>query len=554
MTQPIARSYKQHPPEGQFDAIVIGSGIGGLAAAAILAKHAGKRPLVLERHYVPGGYTHVFQRPGYEWDVGLHYIGQVDDPQAEARRLFDYVTDGKLAWARMPEVYEGLVIGDRTFDLPAGREHWRHALVGYFPDAAAAIDRYLETVGACVRASRGYYVEKVIPRPIAAIVGPLLRARFLRYARRTTLETLREITRDPALIAALTGQYGDYGLPPAQSSFAVHATVVEHYLEGAAYPVGGAGRIAASILPLIEAAGGAVRVSAEVQQILIEGGRAVGVRMADGRDLRAPTIISDAGAFNTFCRLLPRDAAERTGLPDRIRRIPPSPAHCCLYVGLKQTDRELGLTGTNLWIHRDADHDGNFARFLQDPAAPFPAVYISFPSAKDPSFQDRFPGRATIEVVVKAPYEWFEPWANMRWRQRDPAYEEFKARLAGRLLEQLYRHVPQVRGAVDYSELSTPLSTRHFTGYARGEMYGLSHTPERFRMRLGSQTRLRGLFLTGQDLAMLGVVGALSGGAMAASAVLRRNILRAILHGSPESVPPTPGPRECNSVDSQTVC
>jgi len=189
----------------------------------------------------------------------------------------------------------------------------------------------------------------------------------------------------------------------------------------------------------------------------------------------------------------------------------------------------LGLTGTNLWIHLDADHDGNLARFLQDPAAPFPAVYISFPSAKDPSFQDRFPGRATIEVVVKEPYEWFEPWANMRWKQRGAAYEQFKARLADRLLEQLYLHVPQVRGAVDYSELSTPLSTRHFTGYARGEMYGLSHTPERFRMRLGSQTSIRGLFLTGQDLAMLGVVGALYGGAMAATAVLRGNILREIL-------------------------
>ena len=529
MSQPIARSYKQHPPEGQYDAIVIGSGVGGLAAAAILAKHAGKRPLVLERHYVPGGYTHVFQRLGYEWDVGLHYIGQVDDPGSESRRLFDYVTDGKLAWARMPEIYDRLVIGDRTFDIPAGRERWRAALTGYFPDATAPIDRYLETVEACVRASRGYYAEKVIPRPIATIVGPLLRTRFLRYARRTTLETLREITRDPELIAVLTAQYGDYGLPPAQSSFAVHATVVEHYLEGAAYPVGGAGRIAASILPVIEAAGGAVRVSAEVQQILIEGGRAVGVRMTDGRDLRAPIIISDAGAFNTFCRLLPREAAERTGLPDRIRRIPPSPAHCCLYVGLKRADRDLGLTGTNLWIHRDGNYDGNFARFLQDPEAPFPALYISFPSAKDPSFQDRFPGRATIEIIVQAPYEWFAPWADLRWKHRGAAYEQLKARLADRLLDQLYLHVPQVRGAVAHAELSTPLSTRHFTGYARGEMYGLSHTPERFRMRLGSQTGVRGLFLAGQDLATLGVVGALYGGAMAASAVLRGNILRKIL-------------------------
>jgi len=529
MTQPIARSYKQDPPDGPFDAIVIGSGIGGLSAAAILAKLAARRVLVLERHYAPGGYTHVFQRPGYEWDVGLHYIGQGHDPQSEARRLFDYVTDGGLAWARMPEVYDRIVIGNRTVDLPAGLQGLRGSLTGHFPGAAAAIDRYLGAVDACTRAGRGYYAEKAVPRPIAAILGPLLRARFLRHARRTTLETLQDITRDPELIAVLTGQYLDYGLPPGQSSFAVHATIVDHYLDGAAYPVGGAGRIAATIAPLIEAAGGAVRVSAQVQQILVEGGRAVGVRMADGRDLRAPILVSDAGAFTTFCRLLPRDAAERTGLPDRIRRIPPSTAHLCLYVGFKHTSQDLGLTGTNLWLYPDADHDGNFTRYMRDPQAPFPVIYLSFPSAKDPSFPIRLPGRATIEVITPASHEWFARWTDTRWQRRGAEYEDLKARLTERLLDQLYAAVPAVRGKVDHAELSTPLSTQHFTGHARGEMYGLSATPDRFRLRLGAQTPIPGLFLTGQDLSSLGVVGALFGGALTASSVLRRNILSQIL-------------------------
>ena len=84
------------------------------------------------------------------------------------------------------------------------------------------------------------------------------------------------------------------------------------------------------------------------------------------------------------------------------------------------------------------------------------------------------------------------------------------------------------QGKVDYSELSTPLSTRHFSGHPRGEMYGLGHMPERFRVRLRSQTPLRGLYLTGQDLAMAGVVGALYGGVMCASAVLKRNLLKEI--------------------------
>jgi all-trans-retinol 13,14-reductase len=309
----------------------------------------------------------------------------------------------------------------------------------------------------------------------------------------------------------------------------MHAAVVAHYLEGASYPVGGAGQIAATVAPVIEAAGGAILVSAEVQEILLEGDQAVGVRMADGRELRAPVVISDAGAANTFCRLLSKEVRDRTGIGEKMSSVSPSVAHLCLYVGLKHTAEELGLTGTNLWTYPDVDHDGNFARFLRNPEAPFPSVYISFPSAKDPSFQDRYPDRATIEVITLAAYERFEPWADTRWKHRGAEYEDLKGRFAERLLEHLYIHVPRVRGKVDYHELSTPLSTRYFSGHPRGEIYGLGHTPERFRMRLRAQTPVRGLFLTGQDLSMAGVTGALFGGAMTASAVLRRNVLREIL-------------------------
>jgi all-trans-retinol 13,14-reductase len=200
-----------------------------------------------------------------------------------------------------------------------------------------------------------------------------------------------------------------------------------------------------------------------------------------------------------------------------------------LYVGLKHSAEELRFTGTNLWVYPDTDHDGNVARFLKNPEGAFPSVYISFPSAKDPSFQQRYPGRATIEVITLAASEWFEPWADTRWHRRSAEYEAFKARFAGRLIEQLYRHVPSTRGKVDYHELSTPLSTRHFSGHPHGEMYGLNPSPERFQMRLRAATPVRGLFLTGQDLCTLGVVGALFGGVMAASAVLRRNLLREIL-------------------------
>jgi all-trans-retinol 13,14-reductase len=87
-----ATPYKQAILDDRWDAIVIGSGIGGLTAAVLLARHGGKRVLVLERHYEAGGFTHTFRRPGYEWDVGLHYVGEMEDERSTVRRAFDHVT------------------------------------------------------------------------------------------------------------------------------------------------------------------------------------------------------------------------------------------------------------------------------------------------------------------------------------------------------------------------------------------------------------------------------------------------------------------------------
>src|SRR5208283_1564946 len=104
-------SYRQANVDDAFDAIVIGSGMGGLTAASLLARHDGRRVLVLERHYTAGGFTHVFHRPGYQWDVGVHYIGEVNDPGSPVRAVFDHLTDGRLEWHAMPDVYDRFVIG-----------------------------------------------------------------------------------------------------------------------------------------------------------------------------------------------------------------------------------------------------------------------------------------------------------------------------------------------------------------------------------------------------------------------------------------------------------
>lgn len=526
---PIGTPYKRPQDFQGYDAIVIGSGIGGLTTAALLARFAGWRVLVLERHYTAGGFTHTFTRTGFEWDVGVHYIGQVLGRRTLLSRLFRAIAADRVQWASLGPVYDRAIVGDFTFDFVAGRERLRQALYEAFPHEKATIDAYFQAVREAVVASRTYFAAKALPGLTGRMAQRLTRG-FFKYADRTVDEVLTRLEAGPLLKAVLTAQYGDYGLPPKQASFAMHAMLVNHYLEGAAYPVGGSSQLAAGILPTIEAAGGAVLIRAEVERILLHRGRAVGVRMADRREIFVPVVVSDAGFAATFTRLLPPEVGERLGAHRVLKRVGLSAPHLVLHVGLEGSTAEIGLPRHNLWVYPNPDHDGNVARFLEDPTAPFPMLFISSSAARDPDFEARYPGRATLEVITVANWDWFRPWADTRRGHRHPDYLAFKARMTERLLAALEDLLPQVRGRVKVAELGTSLSTVEYTAHPQGSIYGLAHSPARFREPLlRPATPIPGLYLTGADVSTAGVGGAAFGGLLTASAILRRNLVRDLL-------------------------
>jgi all-trans-retinol 13,14-reductase len=379
---------------------------------------------------------------------------------------------------------------------------------------------------------RLFALDRTLPPWAAAVASPFLRHRLPASFQRTTWDVLSELTDDPELIAVLTGQWGDMGLPPRRSSFVIQAMIARHYLNGGFYPVGGASRIAETILPRIRAAGGEVFTYARVKEILVRDGRACGVRMADGHEIESRCVISDAGAMNTLARLLPQDTARNHGYDALLAKVKPSIGHVGVYIGLDATAAELGLPRTNYWIYPDNDYDAALARFERDPGGALPVVYLSFPSAKDPDFERRHPGKATIEIVAPAPYEIFERWAGRTWGQRGEDYEALKRSYGERLLEQLYDKVPQVRGRVAYWEVSTPLSMQWFCGWERGELYGLDHDAVRMQQRwLRPRTRVPGLWLTGQDVMSCGVTGAMMGGVAAAGAVAGLRRLAPLMRG-----------------------
>ena len=527
----MIQSYKKNPNvQDSYDTIIIGSGMGGLTTAAILAKE-GQKVLVLERHYTAGGFTHVFKRKNYEWDVGIHYIGDVQRPNSIVKKIFDYITDDALQWADMGKVYDKIIIGDATYDFVKGTQNFKNTLYKYFPKEKKGIDRYVQLVFDATKTSQQFYMEKAAPKIVSALFGNRLRKPFLKFSDRTTDEVLRSLTKDEELIKVLSGQYGDYGLPPKQSSFSMHASVARHYFGGASFPVGGSSQIAKTTDMVIEKGGGTILISAEVDEVLVKRNKAIGVKMKDGKEFFAKNIVSNAGIINSYKKLLPKNVVAKHKLLDQLKKVKPSVAHACLYIGLNGSPNDLKLPKTNYWIYpKDIDHDAAVEKYVNDIEQDFPVVYISFPSAKDPDWKNRYPNKSTIDIITLLPFELFQKWQESKWMKRNEDYTNFKEKIAQRLLQELYKHLPQVKGKIDCYELSTPLTTQHFVNYEKGEIYGLDHTPKRFRQRfLKPRTPIKNFYFTGQDVVSAGVAAALFSGLLTSIAITKKNLIKKIV-------------------------
>lgn len=505
------------------DVIVVGSGIGGLACAAALARF-GRRVLVLERHYVAGGLTHTFSREDYTWDVGVHYLGQMG-PGQPMRRILDWLSGNGIDFASMGPVYDIVRLADGfRFEFARPRSALEAGLREAFPHAGEDIRRFMDALDAARRSFATPFQQRAMPAVLRGLIGWLKRRALARWWGRTTEDVLRETVHDARLRAVLSAQWGDHGGRPAESSFAMHATIVDHYLDGAWYPVGGAAAFARALVPVIESAGGAVITNAPVARVLVDNGRATGVELEDGTRQFAPTIVSSVGAQDTVLRLLP-PAYGDTAWAREILSLAPSVCHVCLYLGLEGEVQGAGATPGNHWIfetdHIDASWDDPFS---QDRA---PALFVSFPSLKDPAHARREPQHHTAEIVAWTDWRVFEPWAESAHGQRPEDYLAFKQSLERALLAQFERHFPGLAPMVRVRELSTPLSTVHFTGHHHGAIYGLNTTPRRFASRvLDIRTPVPGLLLAGQDVVTPGVAGAMMGGVLAAATLEPRVFMR----------------------------
>ncbi len=483
-----------------------------MTAAGILAKLNRQKVLVLEQHFTIGGFTHEFARQGkFHWDVGIHYVGDMG-AGATGKAVFDYLTDGKLQWQKMPDVFEKFVYPDFTFEVHSDRAQYQADLVQMFPAQQQAIERYFQDLQRAARWFGIYTMGELFPQRLRRLLAPVL-SYWGKIARMTTQEYLDRHFQNPRLQALLVSQWGDYGLPPSQSCFGIHGLVASHYFNGGWYPVGGGQSIAKHILPIIEQAGGQAIERCQVMEILIDNGRAVGVRARKSHDPEskvtsyyAPTVISDVGALNTYLKPIP--PSYPIAYRDEIAAFPKGCSVITLYLGLKSSPTTLGFQGENHWIYSSYDRDRVFHDWLNSPDELPPACYLSFPSLKDPQAQSQ-----TAEIIVFVDYDRCSAWQNTSWRHRGEEYQQFKTQLTQRMLALVEQHYPGFQDLVEYSELSTPLTVEYFDASDRGSIYGIPCIPERFEQPwIGAKTPIDHLYLTGTDASSLGIMGAMMGG------------------------------------------
>ena len=502
-----------------YDAIIIGSGAGGLSAAVPLAQ-AGLKVLVCEQHEVPGGWTHSFTLQGYKFSPGVHYIGDIQ-PGGSLRSIYQGLGVSKdLSFVELnPDGYDHIFIGDQRFDFPKGRENLLNYLKDRFPAEAKGLDGYFDAVDMLTGGLRSLSRVSGVKD---AINGAGTASGLLRWARATGQELIEQFVSDPVLKGVLGGQAGDNGLPPLQVSAFFQAGITHHYFEGGYYPLGGAHALPRAFTRALKDAGGELRLSTSVDEILIEDGRAIGVRLADGTEARSRYVISNADPEVTFGKLVGRNH-----LSPKLRRKLDGVTYSVSCLSLFfATDMDLrrdgGLDSGNFWYYDNEDVDGLYALGLTDhvlKAEAPPMQFLTVTTLKDPSKMHS--GHHTGESFAFVGYDAFEKWAHTKYGERPADYAAMKEDLAWRMVKGLDKRVPGLSKHIVFWDLATPLTNVHYLNATRGNLYGISKTPRQIGpFAFPVKTEIDGLYMVGASTTSHGVGGVTRSGLECAKQIL----------------------------------
>lgn len=525
----------------QFDAIVIGSGLGGLATAAYLCA-AGRRTLVLEAHYVAGGNSQVFRRKHkghqYEFDVGIHYIGECGRDGVITAVLNGLGLAERVVFRPLDEDgYSTLHFPDLTFRVPFGWDRYRTRLHETFPDETEALDRVLDVMKR-VATTGGQLQRGEIDIAEMASSDPT----FLQQGLRPVTELFAEHGLSQRATAVILGEQGCYAVRPSDTPVVMAAGIADHFLRGAYYPEGGGQVIAGRLIEAIRAYGGEVRTQSPVHRIRINKGRVVGVvtgkKSHAPQEIDAPIVVSNADLKRTFFELVGEEHLKPETV-DRIRELKMAIPLFCVYLGLDIDLAAQGMPNSNHFIWGSYDIERIYDEFDAGHISSDAMAYITAASLKDPVSRHLAPeGHTNLQIMTLVPRD-YSVWNVERGPaeggryHRDPVYRERKQKLMDHLIDVSEQVIPGLREHIVWQEAATPISQERFTHSTGGTSYGIEMScSQTGPMRVGPRTEVEGLFLCGASTPSgPGVAGVLRSGVAAASEVLEMDLLGPIQAG-----------------------
>jgi all-trans-retinol 13,14-reductase len=477
--------------ENEFDAIIIGSGLGGLSCGAAFARQ-GFKPLVLEQHTKPGGYATTFERQGFVFDVSLHSTG-VGERNGLHNLIpgFPEITDVKFV--PHPILYRAIF---PDYDIRVPQKNLRQyieMLIGYFPDEKEGIEGIFEDM-------RGLLADV---RKISAARGQVDMSRFdldfptlSKSMGKTWGQLVDARLKNPKLKAIVSAQWGYYGLPPSRLSPFYYALPTLGYLEeGGYYPIGKSQRMSDAFVKFIEGGGGKVKLGARVKEILVKDHAAYGVKTENGEEFTARAVISNASAHETFNKML--------GAPEflndylqQLKNYSISLSSFQVFLGLKKDlIGEVGIKDTEIFFNPGYDPDEDYRQMLEGKVGGGfgLTLYDNLYKGYSPE------GKNTLNILTLQGYDHWTPYEVDYFKGNKAAYRAEKERMANVLIDEVEKALlPGLRKAIEVIEIGTPLTNVRYTSNYRGAIYGWDQTLNNSgQTRLSQKTPVKNLYLAG---------------------------------------------------------
>jgi len=500
----------------EADYVVVGSGLAALSFSALMAK-AGRRVVVLEAHDKAGGFGHTFDKGRYRFDAQLHYVWNVGPDRTVGRFLDKVGLSERVPFVQLdPRGYDHMRIPGFALDIPCDFDELARRLEDLFPAHAPALRAFVDEVEATDREL------EALPSSFAD-AGRILRShgytRLIRY-RSATLDDVFSRFALPAEARALIAlQWPDFLLPPKQLSFFAFVKLFAGYARGAYYPKHHFHSVIDAMLDVIQKGGGEVRFHREVVGFVIEGDRAVGVRVEHLDDKGDPTgAMEEVRGAEVICNMDPRRAAELIGLGDvRGGLRPPlaspyTPPSFVAYLGVVGLDlRSHGFGAWNVFHADDPDLDGIFEANHERGDYGRVSFAMSTPTLVSDAPGIAPPGHQILELLTVASHRRFH---ELKLRSAD-AYRAEKERIFEAMMQVIERdYLPGLRTHLTVKVLGSPTTNERFVHAPAGNSYGSMMTPARiWPGRLDHRSSVPGLHFCNASSGFAGFAGTVWTGA-----------------------------------------